>query len=384
LRHLLTEQQQARRAEFRDFVASHVEPAAAGWERDQAFSSQVVSMMAEKGYLGLNLPEEFGGQGSDVVTFGLLNEAFGRASSSLTSVFTVQAMVAMAILKWGTRQQKSTWLPRLASGQTMAAFAMTEPDTGSDLTALRTQFTKRSGSSELLLNGAKRWITCAQIADVFLVFGKMDNQSVACLVPRESPGLAVEPIRELMGFRAAGLARVTFANVEVPIDNIVGKPGFGLSHVMPVGMQYGRISTACSALGIMRGCFEESVSYAAERKIGDRPLGEIGMMRTLIAGMGTDLEAGNFLCHHACRSEDERSPEAFENALTAKYFTSRGAVRASSDAVQLRGAAGVHESSPTARFYGSAKIMEIIEGTTQVHEDLLGKMYLGQRAALGR
>ncbi len=194
----------------------------------------------------------------------------------------------------------------------------------------------------------------------------------------------MEPIRELMGFRAAGLAKLSFVNVEVPAANIVGKPGFALSHVMPVGMQYGRISTACSALGIMRGCFEESVVYAADRKIGDRSLGEIGMMRTLIARMGTDVEAGNFLCHNACRSEDERAPEAFENALAAKYFTSQGAVRAASDAVQVRGAAGCHESSPTARYYGGAKIMEIIEGTTQVHEDLLGKIYLGQAGTLRR
>jgi alkylation response protein AidB-like acyl-CoA dehydrogenase len=384
LRYSLTDQQQERRTEFRDFVASHVEPVAADWERDQALPDQVISMMAKKGYLGANLPKEYGGQAWDVVTFGLLNEAFGRGSSSLTSVLTVQAMVAMAVLKWGSRDQKTAWLPRLASGKIIGAFAMTEPDTGSDLNSLVTEFKKRPGSETLILNGRKRWITCAQIADIFLVFGKMENQSVACLVPRDTPGFAVEPIRELMGFRAAGLAKLTFVDVELPLSNIVGKVGFAMSHVMPVGMQYGRISTACSALGLMRGCFEESVAYAANRKIGNRALGEIGMIRSLLTRMGTDVEAGNFLCHHACRSDDERAPEAFENALTAKYFTSQAAVRAASDAVQVRGAAGVHESSPTARYYGSAKIMEIIEGTTQVHEDLLGKIYMGQAGMLRR
>ncbi len=384
MRYSLTEQQQARQAEFRSFVASHVEPTAAAWERDQLIPREIVATMARQGYLGATLPREFGGQAWDVVTFGLLNEAFGRASSSLTSFLTVQAMVAMAVLKWGTRQQKERWLPPLATGEVIAAFALTEPDSGSDLNALTTEFTTRPGSATLIVNGRKRWITCAQIAGVFLVFGKLGDQPVACLIPRSTPGFTVEPIRELMGFRAAGLAKLTFANVEVPVENIVAKPGFALSHVMPVGLQYGRLSTACSALGLARGCFEESIAYATERKVGGRYLGEIGMIRSLLARMGTDVEAGNFLCHNACRSEDERAPEAFENALTAKYFTSQAAVRAASDAVQVRGAAGCQESSPTARYYGSAKIMEIIEGTTQVHEDLLGKIYLGQRATLRR
>ncbi len=382
MRYGLTEQQEARRAEVRAFVAQYVEPAAADWERAQSVPREMVKLLGERGYLGTNLPREHGGQGWDVVSFGLLNEALGRVSSSLTSYVTVQSMVSMALLKWGSAEQKSTWLPRLASGQIIGSFAMTEPGTGSDLNAFKSEYTRRGQS--LILNGCKRWITCGQVSEIFLIFGKLEGQSVACLVPRNTPGFTVEPIRELIGFRAAGLAQLTFKEVEVPLTAIVGKAGFGISHVLPVGMQYGRISTACSALGIMRGCFEESVAYATQRRIGEHSLGELGLMRRLIARMGSDVEAGNFLCHNACRTEQERAPESFETALVAKYFTSLAAVRAASDAVQLRGAAGCHESSLTARHYGGAKIMEIIEGTTQVHEDLLGKMYLGQAGSLNR
>jgi alkylation response protein AidB-like acyl-CoA dehydrogenase len=128
----------------------------------------------------------------------------------------------------------------------------------------------------------------------------------------------------------------------------------------------------------LRGCFEESVSWAATRKIGNQPLGDIGMIRSLIVAMGTDLEAGGFLCHSACRAADENLPEAFEKAVMAKYFTSRAVVSAASDAVQILGAAGCHGSSPVSRFYRDAKIMEIIEGTTQIHEHLLGGIFLGQ------
>jgi alkylation response protein AidB-like acyl-CoA dehydrogenase len=291
-------------------------------------------------------------------------------------------MVSMALLKWGTEEQKRRWLPPLAKGEMIGAFALTEPGGGSAIESLATEFTRSSRRDSLILSGSKKWITCAQRAGVFLVFGKLEQHSVACLVPKGTPGLEVEPIHDLMGFRSAGLAQITFNNVEVPSANIVGKPGFALSHVAPVGLQYGRISTACSGLGLLRGCFEESIAYAAVRKIADKTVGQIGMVRSLIARMGTDLEAGGFLCHNACRAEDDHLPEAFEKALMAKYFVSRAAVRAASDAVQIHGASGCHGSSQVSRSYRDAKILEIIEGTTQIHEELLGKMFVGQALRL--
>ena len=381
---LLTDSQKGRRDEFKTFVARDVEPHAEQWDREQTIPESVIAKLAERGYLGCSLPLEFGGQGWDTVTFGLLNEAMGRGSSSLTSVLTVQAMVSMALLKWGTEEQRRRWLPPLAKGETIGAFALTEPGAGSAIQSLMTEFTRSSKGDPLILNGSKKWITFAQRAGVFLVFGKLEQRSVACLVPRGTPGLEVEPIDDLMGFRSAGLAQLRFKDVEVPSANIVGKPGFALSHVAPVGLQYGRISTACSALGLLRGCFEASITYAGMRKIADKTVGEIGMVRSLIARMGTDLEAGGLLCHNACRAADDHLPEAFEKTLMAKYFSSRAAVRAASDAVQIQGASGCHGSSQVSRSYRDAKIMEIIEGTTQIHEELLGKMFVGQALGLGK
>ena len=371
----------ARRVEFKTFVARHVEPCAEQWDRDERIPESVLGMMATRGYLGSTLPSDVGGQGWDVVTFGMLNEAFGRGSSALTGVLTVQAMVSTALLKWGTADQKRAWLPRLASGESIGAFALTEPGGGSDLRSLVTRFSERPDG--LMLNGSKKWISCAQFATVFLVFGYLGKRSVACIVPRESPGLHVEPIADLLGFRAAGLAQLHFEDVQVPMANVVGKPGFALSHVAPVGLHVGRISTACSALGLLRGCYEESIAHASRRTIGDTTLGDLGMIRSLIARMGTDLEAGRLLCDSACRAEDEHVPEGFERTLVAKYFTSRAVVRAASDAVQIRGAAGCHGSSAVSRYYRDAKIMEIIEGTTQIHEDILGKMFVDQAGRLG-
>ena len=186
----------------------------------------------------------------------------------------------------------------------------------------------------------------------------------------------------MLGFRAAGLAQINFHDVEVPSVNIVGKSGFALSHIAPVGLQYGRISTACSAAGLLRGCFEESISYAATRKVANQTVGNIGMIRSMIAKMGTDLQAARFLCYAACRAEDEHLPESFSKTLIAKYHSSRAAVRAASDAVQIRGASGCHESSPVARYYRDAKLMEILEGTTQIHEHILGRYSWTRPASL--
>jgi len=370
------EPHEARHESFRDFTAQHVEPFAEQWDREQRLTDSALALLAKAGYLGCCVPAHYGGQGWDTVTFGLLNEALGRGSAALTGVLTVQAMVAMTLLKWGSPEQKTEWLPPLASGEIVGAFALTEPGGGSDLKSLATELIP--AGDHFVLRGCKRWISCGQLAAVFLVFGKLEQRPVACLVRRDAAGLEVEPIRDLLGFRAAGLAELRFDDVKVPAANLVGKPGFALSHVAPVGLQYGRISTACSALGLLRACVEDSVAYAARRRVGDTTVGEIGMIRSLLAAMGTDLEAARLLCHNACRAQDDHLPEAFERTLIAKYFASRAAVKAAADAVQVRGASGCHGSAAVSRYYRDAKIMEIIEGTTQIHEELLGRIFVDQ------
>jgi alkylation response protein AidB-like acyl-CoA dehydrogenase len=375
---VLSEHQQARYDGFKEFARLHVEPFAQAWDREECLPPSVLALLGEAGFLGLTMPRDYGGQGCDTVTFGLLNEAMGRASSALTDVITCQAMVSAALLKWGTREQKDRWLRPLAQGDTIAAFALTEPAAGSDTQALATEFTPGADDGVLTLNGRKKWISCAQFAGVFLVFGRLEQRAVACLVSRDTPGLRIEPIGELLGFRAAGLAELHFENARVPAANVIGKPGFGLSHVAAVGLQCGRISTACSGAGLLRGCVEESVTYAATRIIGQETVGDLGMIRSLISRMGTDAEAARLLCVSACRAQDDGRPQAVELTLMAKYFASRAAVRASSDAVQIRGASGCQGSSPVSRYYRDAKLLEIIEGTTQIHEQLLAKILVGR------
>ncbi len=362
--------------DFKDYVDKGIIPYASEWDQNEEIPAGFINEIGNIGYLGSFIPRKYGGQGWDILTFGLLNEAIGRGTSALTDLLTIQGMVSIILLKWGTEEQKSTWLSLLASGKIIGAFALTEPETGSNIQAISAQFTKDSNNYRL--NGEKKWISYGQIADMFLVFGKLGEEPVACILPKDSAGLEVKPIRNMLGFKAAKMAQLTFNNVEVPSENIIGKPGFAFSMIAPIGLHYGRISTACSALGLLRACFEDSISYASQRQVLGKPIGSRGMLQSLIAGMGTNLRAASLLCYSACKAEDDHLPEAFEDAVIAKYFTSRAAVSAASDAVQIRGASGCNELSPVARYYRDAKILEIIEGTTQIHEKILGKSFLNK------
>ena len=375
----LTDVQQGRQRDFREFVAGHVAPDAAEWDRVQAIPASTIRLMAEAGFLGSTLPEKFGGQGWDTVTFGLLNEAFGRGSAALTDLLTVQAMVSMTVLKWGSAEQKSRWLPPLARGEVVGAFALTEPTGGSDLASLQTQFTA-SQNGGYRLHGQKIWISYGQTAGLFLVIGYTDPLPLACLLPRDTPGLSVEAITGMLGYRAAGLARVTFDDVAVSTIDLLGKPGTALNYIAPIGLQYGRISTACSALGLLRGCFEEASTRAASRGIGKGTVGDLGMTRSSWRAWAPTCTLP------ACFA----SPHAARPTITCrKPFTRRSWPNISLRAprcvpprmpVSVWGAAGCHEDAPVSRYYRDAKILEIIEGTTQIHEELLGRAFIDAAA----
>jgi len=371
---LLTGEQKEYYRRFSEFIKTHIEPEAAKWEHEQAVPREMIQKCADAGFLGGIIPKEFGGGGWDAVTFGLLNEAMGAVSSSLCAIFTVQTMVAATLVKWGTPEQQKQWLEPMATGKILASFAMTEPKVGSDIQAVETRFTPNGEG--YLLNGIKKWITYSAIADIFLVFGKdTEGKAMACIIPSNTPGIKVIPLKDMLGFRGAHLSKIEFTDCGIPKESCIGKPGFALSYVAPYGLHYGRMSTAWSSAGLLRACLETSVAYSLERKAFDRLLSDHGMIRHLITDMGVNLEAARHLCLMASRADDAHLPEAMEKILIAKYFASRAAVKAASDTVQIMGASGCHEENPAARYYRDAKIMEIIEGTNQVHQRVLGKSF---------
>ena len=371
---LLTTEQKDHYRRFCTFVKEEVAPFDITWDREQGVPRAVMTKCGQAGFVGGIIPKEYGGGGWDAVTFGLLNEAFGAASASLCALFTVQTMVAMTLAKWGTDAQRAQWLGPMAKGEIIASFAMTEPKVGSDIQAVETMFTPKGDI--FLLNGTKKWITLSAAADIFLVFGK-DNEgkSMAAIVHSKAPGVNVKPLKDLLGFRGAHLSQIEFENCEVRQEDMVGKPGLVLPYVAPLGLHYGRISTAWNSTGLLRACLETSAAYASERRQFQAPIMDHGAIRQIVTDMGVNLEAARLLCLNACMAEDSHSPDAIEKVLLAKYFASRAAARAAADTVQLMGAAGCHEENPAARYYRNAKVMQIIEGTDQVLQKVLGKSF---------
>ena len=379
---LLTPGQKDSYRGFCEFVQEQVAPYAAEWDKNRGVPREVIEKCSQAGFVGGIIPREFGGGGWDAVTFGLLNEAIGAASSSLCALFTVQTMVAMPLVKWGSTEQQKQFLEPMAKGDIIASFATTEPKVGSDIQSIETTLTPQGDA--YLLNGTKRWITYSGIADIFLVFAKTSDEGkpVACIVRSDAPGVKTTRLEDMLGFRGVYLSQIEFNQCEVRQEDLVGKPGFALTYVAPYGLHFGRLSTAWSSAGLLRACIETSAAFVSQRRAFDHKLIDHGQIRELIADMGVDLEAARLLCLHAALAEDAHLPKAMEKTLMAKYQASRAAAKAAANTIQIMGAAGCHEENRAARYYRSAKIMEIIEGTNQVLQNVLGKSLFKQFSKL--
>ncbi|MCI0729742.1 MAG: acyl-CoA dehydrogenase family protein [Chloroflexi bacterium] len=367
----LTSRQKEDQAAFRAFVDREIAPHADQFDRDESIPAATIAKVAEKKYLGIMLPEEIGGLGRDAITFGLLNEEFGRGCSSLRSLLTVHSMVAHAIARWGSQQQRQDWLPRLASGETVGAFALTEPNVGSDAKNMET--TAAQQGNLYIVNGRKKWITYGQIAGLFLLFAQCEGKPVALLVEQHSPGLTIKPIRGLLGTRASMLAELYLDECQVPGENLVGGLGFGFLAVAATALDLGRYSVAWGCVGIGQACLEACLHYTSRRKQFNAYLKEHQLIRRMISNMVTYVKAARLLCYQAGYLKDVHDPRTTVETLVAKYFASTMAVRVASDAVQIHGANGCGSEYPVQRFFRDAKIMEIIEGSTQIQQVLIAK-----------
>lgn len=362
----LSPEQSAAQAEFRAFVGREIAPIAEEHHREQRTRPEIIRRLAEIGYLGLALPKDLGGGGRDAVTFGLLAGEIGRACSSMRSLLTVHTMVAHAILRWGTRAQKEKWIPKFAAGSVIGALALSEPSVGSDAKSVKTQATTQGG--DFALTGHKKWITYGQIADVFLVFAQGEDGPSAFLVEREREGVRTEPILGMLGIRGSMTASVHLEGCRIPAENLVGRRGLGVSHVAAAALDSGRYSVAWGCVGILQACLDACVVYTSEREQFGVLLKEHQLVRRMVSDMVTNLSAARLLCLNAGRLRGAKSPDALGATSIAKYFASTAALRAADDAVQIHGANGCSGDYPVQRYLGDAKIMEVIEGSTQIQQ----------------
>lgn len=367
----LTSNQLEKQASFKAFADEHIAPFADEFDRKEQMPSELIGKMAENGYFGAVIPAENGGMGWDSITCGLLYEEIGGASASLLSLLTVHGMVSHAIIKWGTPEQKNSWLPKLASGEIIGAFGLTEPTMGSDAKSVRTEAVQ-SGEG-FVLTGKKKWISCGQIARLFLVIAQCDGKSAAFLVEGDAPGFSREPMSGLLGFRSAMLAELHMENCRIPAENLVGRIGFGFSHVAGAALDQGRYCIAWGCVGLARACVEASLSYAGERETFGRVLGEHQLIQRMIANMITDVKAARLLCQHAGHLKDAGDPGLIMETSIAKYFASNAAFKAAKDAVQIHGANGCGSEYPVQRYLRDAKIMEIIEGSNEMQQIIIAR-----------
>ncbi|HSS47597.1 MAG TPA: acyl-CoA dehydrogenase family protein [Thermoanaerobaculia bacterium] len=365
----LTVVQRAARDEFRDFVAAEILPHADRWDREAAISRKVIDALRARDYLGSNVVGKFGGVGRDMITYGLLTEEIARGCSSVRSLLTVHDMVAHAIQRWGSPEQRQTFLPALARGKLLAALALSEANAGSDAGSVET--TAADSNYGWVLNGRKKWTTFGQIAGLFLVLAQFEGQPTAFLVERETPGLTVKPLQGVWGTRASQLAELTFEECCIPHGNLIGRIGFGLSHVIAAALEHGRYSVAWGAVGIGQACLDACRRYTAERRQFGVPLSDHQLIRRLLADMIVNVRAARLLCLRAGWLRDQRDPVAFMEIMAAKYFASTMAVRAANDAVQIHGANGMSDDFPVGRYLRDAKVTEIIEGSTQIQQNAL-------------
>lgn len=365
----LTPEQKESRAAFRAFSDREIAPYAGQFDREERVPPQVIQKVAQKRYLGAVVPAQYGGLGMDMLTFGLLNEELGRGCSSVRSLLTVHSMVAYAIGRWGSRQQKEVWLPKLASGEAVAAFALSEPNVGSDARSVETAAEKVDDG--FVLNGRKKWITYGQIADLFLVFAQVGGKPSAFLVERDRPGLTTTPIQGLLGTRASLLAELHFDDCRIPKENLVGGTGFGFAAVALSALDLGRYSVAWGSVGIGQACLEASLRYSSERQQFNVFLKDHQLIQRMITNMITSVKAARLMCYHAGYQKESNAPDATTSIMMAKYFASTMATKAASDAVQIHGANGCSSDYPVQRYLRDAKVMEIIEGSTQIQQIII-------------
>ena len=364
----LSEDQRMKRDEYRRFSEERILPNAATWDREGEMPREAVDDLITAGYLGAVLPRG-GGPGLDPLLYGLLTEEIGRGCSSLRSLMTVHDMVCVTLARWGSAELRREFLPLLASCDVLGALAISEPAIGSDAAGV-TLAARREGG-DYVLDGTKRWITFGRIADVVLTLAREgDGKLTAFLVDARSTGLTRHPL-QVSGTRAAMLAELRFEACRVPTDRVVGRPGFGFSHVMATALDHGRYSVAWGSVGIAQACLNASMGHASTRRQFGKRLDEHQLVRRLLTEMIAQSQAARLLCCRAGTLRQDGDAGAIPETQLAKYFASRAAVSAVNDAIQIHGAWGISEDMPLSRFLRDAKVMEIIEGSSQIIQNTL-------------
>ena len=373
----LTDEQEAFRKVVRDFADDVVAPQAAEADREERFPLDVVKQMGAMGLFGLPFPEEYGGSDSDSITLCLAIEELGRADQSVgITLSAAVGLAGMMIHRFGTDEQKERWLAPLCRGEALGSFGLTEPDAGSDAAAART--TARLEDGQWVIDGSKALITNSgtPLTTFHVVAASTEPGGGAkglstIVVPADTPGVVVERSYRKLGWHASDTHGLTFEGCRVPEANLLGERGRGFAQCLEI-LTGARISISALAVGLAQACLDASVAYANERQAFGKPIGANQGVQFKIADMRAKLETARLATYRAAWLKDQGRPHVAEASL-AKLVSSEAAADCAREAVQIHGGFGFTEEFPVARFYRDAKVLEIGEGTSEIHRLILAR-----------
>jgi len=375
----LTENQKLIQDMMRKFAKEELEPKAGEIDKSGEFPVENIKKLAELGIMGMVVPEEYGGAGFDFVSLAIAIEEISKACGS-TGVITAvnNSLVCYPILAFGTEEQKKKYLPKLATGQIIGAFALTEPNAGSDPASLET--TARLDGDYYILNGTKRFITSAGQAGVFIVMATVDktkgNKGIcAFIVERDSPGFSIGKHEDLMGLRATDNAELIFEDCKVPKANLLGQEGQGLKIALNL-LDVSRIDIGAQAVGIAQGALEKSIQYAKERKQFGRSIAEFELIQAKLAEMATKISAARLLTYYAAYRKDKGATRFSQESSIVKLFAATMVVEVTREAVQIFGGYGYSKDYAVERYYREAKCLEIYEGTSEIQKIVIARNLL--------
>lgn len=354
------------------FVADRLAPAADAIDRTGRIPPELLADLAALGAFGWMVDAAHGGASLSSEQAGARLAEIGGACSSVRAVLTAHLMVCAAIARWGSAAQREAWLPALAAGRCIGAFALTEPEHGSDAAAIATRFEPAPGG--LRVTGAKRWITGGIVAGLFLVFGRLGERHAAALVPAGTPGLALTPARATHGLRGAMLADADLDGALLDEASRLGPATAGVSFVAMHALDLGRLLVAWGAVGMSRALLRRAFAHAEARVQFGRPLAEHQLIQRRLSDMIAGLRAATLLCESASRLRDARRPEAPAEVLIAKYVAAREARDAARSAAHILGAAGLREGEPAERFLRDSAVLELIEGSTEMSQVMIARV----------
>jgi butyryl-CoA dehydrogenase len=375
----LTDEQRLVRETARDFSDREIVPRARENDRNEHFDTELVGKIADMGFLGAIVPEEYGGRGVDYRTYGLIVEEIGRGCSAMrTVVSVVTSLVCSSIVRWGSEEQRREWLPRLCSGEALGCFGLTEPDTGSDAANLRTRAEQAGGVWRI--TGSKMWISLGNHAKLALVFAQTDpekqHRGLACfLVPTDQPGFSSQEIHHKLGLRGSDTAELSLDGVE---GELMGEVGDGFKIAMSA-LDSGRYSVAAGCVGICKGCVDASVAYAQERRQFGKPIASFQLVQEMIADMVVETDAARGLVWRAGWLKDTGQPNTTETSI-AKLYATEAAVKCANAAIQVHGGSGYVDDHPVERYLRDARVTTLYEGTSQIQKLIIARAVTGVNA----